>query len=229
MGNERTRKGLSTKGETGVKKIVIIGAGGFGREAAWVIERINETLPTFELAGFCDDAEERREGLCGSYPLLGSIEFVKGRLGAVGFFCAIGNNRARQAVTARGLALGLKPMSVVDPSAVIAAGAVIGEGSFIGINSVVSVGARLGEGVLVNHHVCVGHDVAVGDFAQLCPGVCVSGGCEIGEGALLGTNAGTIPLKRVGAWATVGAGVTMLWDVADGASVVKLGAAERSR
>ncbi len=229
MGDERTRKGLSTKGETGVKKIVIIGAGGFGREAAWVIERINKALPTFELAGFCDDAEERCEGLCGVYPLLGSIESVKGRLGAVGFFCAIGNNRTRQAVTARALAAGLKSTLVIDPSATIAPGVEIGSGSYVGIGSVVSVGSRLGGGVLVNHHVCVGHDVTVGDFAQLCPGVNVSGGCEIGEGALLGTNAGTIPLKRVGAWATVGAGVTTLRDVADGASVVKLGAAEWSR
>jgi serine acetyltransferase len=94
----------------------------------------------------------------------------------------------------------------------------------VGIGSVVSTGARLGAGVIVNHHVCVGHDVAVDNFAQLCPGVNVSGGCEIGEGALLGTNAGTIPLKRVGAWATVGAGTTALRDVADGASMVRLAA-----
>jgi len=75
--------------------------------------------------------------------------------------------------------------------------------------------------VIVNHRVCVGHDVTVGAFAQLCPGVCVSGGCAIGEGALLGTNAGTIPLRRVGAWSVVGAGTMALWDVKDGATIVR--------
>ena len=94
---------------------------------------------------------------------------------------------------------GHEPVTVVDPSAVIAPDVEIGKGSYVGIGSVVSVGARLGQGVLVNHHVSVGHDVTVGDFAQLCPGVCLAGGCEVGEGALFGTLSGSIPLKKVGA------------------------------
>ena len=206
----------------GMRKIIIIGASGFGREVAWIVERINGVSPRFELLGFCDDADDKRTGVCGTYPLLGRVEEAA-KSGAELFFCAIGNNRARQAVTARALAAGLQAATVIDPSAVISADGEIGEGCYVGINSVVSVGVRLGVSVIVNHHVCVGHDVAVGDFAQLCPGVCVSGGCMIGEGAMLGTNAGTIPLKRVGAWATVGAGVTTLSDVAEGGSMVRLG------
>jgi sugar O-acyltransferase (sialic acid O-acetyltransferase NeuD family) len=207
-----------------MRKLVIIGAGGFGKEVAWVVERINEALPTFELAGFCDDAEARREGLWGAYAMLGRVESVRDTLGAVGFVCAIGNNRERQAMAARARAAGHHAVQVVDPSAVVAPDALLGEGCYVGIGSVVSTGARSGAGVIVNHHVCVGHDVVVDDFAQLCPGVCVSGGCSIGEGALLGTNAGTIPLKRIGAWATVGAGVVALRDLADGGSAVRLAA-----
>jgi sugar O-acyltransferase (sialic acid O-acetyltransferase NeuD family) len=206
-----------------MKKMVIVGAGGFGREAAWVVERINVVMLTFELLGFCDDAADKREGVLGAYPLLGPLEKVKERFGAVGFFCAIGNNRVRQAVMAEGRAQGHEPVTLVDSGAVVAPDVKIGGGSCVGIRSVVSVGAVLGEGVLVNHQVCVGHDVTVGDFAQLCPGACVSGGCAIGEGALLGTLAGMIPLKRVGAWATVGAGVTAMRDVADGQTMVRLG------
>jgi len=205
-----------------MRELVIVGAGGFGREAAWMVERINAAAPQFELIGFCDDAADKREGQCGGYPLLGPLSGMKAHRGTVGFFCAIGNNRVRQAVMAEGRALGLEPVSLIDPGAVIAPDVEIGRGSFVGIGSVVSVGASLGEGVLVNHQVCVGHDAQIGDFAQLCPGVCVSGGCVIGEGALLGTLAGTIPLKRVGAWATLGAGSVALKDVADGAAVVRL-------
>ena len=205
-----------------MRKIVIIGAGGFGREAAWVVERINAVCPTFELLGFCDDTVEKREGMCGAYPLLGPFETAKTRLGAVGFFCAIGDNRARQSVTARVLAGGYEPVTIADPGAAIAPGVEIGKGSYVGIGSVVSVGARVGDGVLINHHVCVGHDVKVGDYAQLCPGVCVSGCCEIGEGALFGTLAGAIPKKTIGAWSTVGAGTMAMRDVAEGATVVRL-------
>lgn len=205
-----------------MKKIVIIGAGGFGREVAWVVERINAVRPEFELLGFCDDAADKREGMCGAYPLLGPVGTVKTRLGAVGFFCAIGRNRVRKSVTESARAMGHEPVTVVDPSAVVAPGAAIGVGCYVGIGSVVSVGSRLGDGVLVNHQVAIGHDVALGDFSQLCPGVHVSGGCVLGEGVLMGTNAGLIPMKRIGAWATVGAGMTALRDVAEGASMIRL-------
>lgn len=40
-----------------MNKLYIIGAGGFGREAAWLVERINEKTPTWDLQGFIDDNE----------------------------------------------------------------------------------------------------------------------------------------------------------------------------
>lgn len=206
-----------------MKKIVIVGAGGLGREAAWVVERINALTPCFEILGFSDDAPDKQSGSCGGYSLLGKLETVAKQGENICFFCAIGDNQIRQRVIAEGCELGLELVALIDPSAVVAPGVKIGAGCYIGINTVVSTGTSLGVGVLVNHKVCVGHDVEVGDFAQLCPGVCVSGGCSIGEGALLGTLTGTIPLKNVGAWAVVGAGCVAMRDVEDGATVVRLG------
>lgn len=204
-----------------MRKLVIVGASGFGREIAWIVERINRVNPSWNILGFCDDAAEKQNGICGAYPLLGKVENAAER-GAECFFCAIGNNRARQAVTARAAAAGLEPVTLADPTAVTAPDAVIGAGGYVGIGSVVSTGARLGAGVLVNHQVCVGHDVTAGDFAQLCPGVCVSGGCAVGEGALLGSNSTVIPLKKIGAWSVLGAGTTALRDIPDGATIVRL-------
>ena len=206
-----------------MKQIVIVGAGGFGREAAWLVERINRSAPAFQVIGFCDDDETKGAGRVGGIPLLGKVETIAGRFGPVGFFCAVGDNRARKEVTAMARSAGLEPVTLVDPSAAIAPDAVLGEGCFVGINSVVSVGTSLGQGVIVNDQAVVGHDVRIGSFAQLCPGVCVSGGCEIGEGALLGTNAGTIPCRKLGAWSVLGAGTMALRDIPDGATVVRLG------
>ena len=206
-----------------MKRIVIVGASGFGKEAAWVVERINGVCPAFELLGYCDDAADKREGMCGLYPLLGPVETARERFGVMGFFCAVGDNRVRRMLSGRAIDLGLEPVTLADPSSVVAPDVRLGKGCYIGIGSVVSVGSKIGDGVLINHQVCVGHDVTMGDFSQVCPGVCVSGGCSIGEGALLGTNAGVIPLKKIGAWATVGAGSMALRDVADGMALVRLG------
>ena len=206
-----------------MKKIVIIGASGFGREIAWIVERINAATPCIEVLGFCDDAEGKREGRCAGYPLLGPVEDAAAMYGAIGCFCAVGDNRMRRMLTERAVAIGLEPVTLADPSAVIAPNVTLGKGCYVGIGSVVSVGSKIGDGVLINHQVCVGHDVTMGVFSQACPGVCVSGGCSIGEGALLGTNAGVIPLKTIGAWSTVGAGSMALRDVQDGGSLIRLG------
>jgi hypothetical protein len=42
-----------------MRKLVIVGVGGFGREIAWLVERINAMEPTWELLGFIDDNAEK--------------------------------------------------------------------------------------------------------------------------------------------------------------------------
>ena len=198
--------------------VIIIGASGCGAEVAWVGQRAG-----FDIVGFCDDAADKQVGTFANRPQLGTIERAGETLGReVRFHVAVGNNRARQRLTERAEHLGWKALTIADPSAICAPDAVLGEGCYIGIGSVISCGATLGRGVIVNHHVTVGHDCAVGDFAQLCPGVRVSGGCRIGEGALLGSNAVTLPGRKVGAWATLGAGGLALRDIPDGESRVRI-------
>ena len=201
-------------------KLVIIGAGGFGREAAWTAETAG-----FEVAGVCDD-DPGAAPRCAGRPFLGTLEDAvrEGRVlvSDTFFFVAIGKNAVRRAIFGRAVACGLKPASVISPNALIAPDAVVGEGSYAGPGCVISVGSRIGRGVIVNNLASVGHDVTIGDFAQICPGVAISGGCTIDEEALLGTHATVIPLKRIGAQATLGAGALALRDIADGESIVRL-------
>jgi sugar O-acyltransferase (sialic acid O-acetyltransferase NeuD family) len=206
-----------------MRKIVIVGAGGFGRDVLWVIRRANAVNTQFEVVGFCDDAADMQSGEYAGLPLLGNIENVCHTMSDVVFICAVGDNRARKSVFSRFAKASIESVSIIDPTAVIADNVSVADGCFVGVNSVVSVDCRIGSGVIINHNVTVGHDVKIQNFAQLCPGVCVSGGCEIGEGALLGTLAGTIPQRHIGAWATVGAGVTTLRNVAEGTSMIRLG------
>ena len=39
-----------------MKDLIIVGAGGFGREVVWLVERINQSQPTWKVLGFVDDA-----------------------------------------------------------------------------------------------------------------------------------------------------------------------------
>lgn len=199
-------------------RTIIIGAGGYGREVAWICRRAG-----IELLGFCDDAPDKQAGTFAECPLLGAIAAAAARLdGPVGFHVAVGDNRARQQLAARARCAGWQAVAVVDPSAVCAPDVELGAGSLVGIGSVISCGTRLGGFVIVNHHVTVGHDCDIAEAAQLCPGVRVSGGCRVGEGALLGSNAATIPGVSIGAWATLGAGGVALRDLPAGERLVRI-------
>ncbi len=205
-----------------MKKIIIIGASGFGKEIAWIMDRMNRAGSELGLIGFCDDALNKQSGTFAGFPLLGTLEAAAAQLPGARFICAIGNNHARQSVVARACAAGLLPHSIIDTSAVIAPDTTIGKGSFIGIGSIVSSGTVIGSHVIVNHQACIGHDVTLADFVQVCPGARISGGCDIGEGALLGTNAVMIPLTKMGAWSTLGAGSTALTNIPDYTTIARL-------
>jgi acetyltransferase EpsM len=201
-----------------VQPLILIGASGFGREVLWVCRRAG-----LEVAGFCDDAAEKQTGAFAGVPLLGNIGQAAARLGAgISFHIAVGDNRARQRLAEHAQAVGWKAVAVIDPSASVAPDAVAEPGAYVGIGSVVSCMSHVARFAIVNHHVTVGHDVAVGAYAQLCPGVRVSGGCVLGEGSLLGSNAAILPGKRMGNWSVLGAGSVAMADIGDHAHVVRV-------
>ena len=205
-----------------MKKIIIAGAGGFGKEVAWIISRINQVHPEFQVVGFCDDDQSTGADVSSIAPFIGSVDDVITKHVGCGYICAIGNNENRKNVMTALDRAGLMALSVIDPSAVIAEDVVIGAGCFINVNAAISTGSCVGRGVVVNINASVGHDVTLRDFAQVCPGVSVSGGCVIGEGALLGSNSCTLPGKTMGAWSVLGAGSVLLSNLEDSGSRVRV-------
>lgn len=205
-----------------MKKIVIVGASGFGREIAWVIERVNQVRPQWEIAGFCDDDPSTAVKVAATAPFLGSVAEVVSHPEGRCYICAIGNNLIRKRLMEQFAAAGWEAVTITDPTAVVASKVEIGVGSYVGVHSVVSTGAQLGQGCIVNHNATVGHDVIAADYVQICPGVSVSGGCDLGEGALLGSNSCTIPGKKMGAWSTLGAGSVLLSELEGGGSRIRI-------
>ena len=64
-------------GRTCKKDIVIIGAGGFGREIAWLIEDINKVKNEWNIVGFVDDDESVQGKDINGYKVIGNINWLK--------------------------------------------------------------------------------------------------------------------------------------------------------
>ena len=194
-----------------IRDIIIVGAGGFGREAAWTLERINYQSPTWRIIGFADDNPELAGEMVEGYPVLGPIEQVSHDHPGAAVFVAIGDNATREKIYRR--LRGHDFPAIIDPSAEVAPTADLRHGCFVGPLAVVSVGVELGKFVVVNARAGIDHDSKLGDFAQIGGGVTISGHNTIGEHAFFAPHACTLPGVKVPAQAQIAAGTAICADL----------------
>lgn len=206
-----------------MRDIVIAGAGGFGREVAWTIERANAAAsrPAWRIAGFADDAAPELPAAVAGYPVIGTVEEAAARFPDAAFAIAVGDGKVRAAIAER--LKGRDFPAIVDPAAAIAPSAKIGKGAFVAPLALVSVDAELGDFAVVNARAGIGHDVRVGAFATVSPGVSLSGFTRIGDYAFMGTNSSTVQGVSIGRAAKVAAGTPAYRDVAEGATLSPFG------
>lgn len=194
--------------------LMIIGASGFGREVAWIVERINKVSPTWNLIGFLDDNEDVQNTTINGYAVLGIVEDVI-KYPDVYYICAIGASRVRENVVNR--ALGVNPnirfATLIDPSVEISNLVDIGEGTVICAHSIITVNISIGTHVIINLDCTVGHDAVIKDFATLYPSVNISGISTIGYCTELGTGMQIIQAKSIGDYTIVGAGAVVVKDI----------------
>ena len=206
-----------------MRNLFIVGAGGFGREAAWTLERINasQQQPVWNIIGFADDDPAKASGNFEGYPLLGSVDKASKDHPGASVFIAVGDNAVRRKIY-RDLR-GHDFPALIDPSAQVSPTTEFKHGTFIACEAVVSVGTEIGKFVIINARAGVGHDSTVGDFANIAPGVSLSGHTTIGEDVMMGTNSCTAPGMTVGAGATVACGTPVLKNVAPGTTLSPFG------
>lgn len=193
------------------RDLVIVGAGGFGRETVEVVRAVNARKPTWRLLGFLDD------GLSGTevdgLPVVGTVDEVPRDAAVVVCTGHPGDYWSRKRIVQR---LALPPnrfATLVHPAAVIPPAVPIGPGSVVLAGAVattkVTVGAHVAvmPGVVLTHDDCVGDYVTFGARAALAGRVTVQEGAYIGAGALIRQGC------TVGAWALLGMGAVILHDI----------------
>ena len=211
-----------------MRDIFIVGAGGFGREAVWTIERINAAAgeKVWRIIGFADDDPQKATGNFEGYPMLGSVAKASSDKPGASVFIAVGDNAARRKIYAQ--LRGHDFPVIVDPSANVAPTAELRHGTYVAVSAVVSSGADVGKFVIINARAGVGHDCVVGDFSNITPGVSLSGHTRIGTDVLMGTNSCTAPGMVVGDGATVACGTPVFKNVEPGSTLSPFGVFARS-
>jgi len=207
-----------------LKNIVIVGSGGFGTEAVWVLEEMNrfsQEKDRWNIFGYVDDDITKKNLNVYGYRTIGTAEEIAALYDSndLWFFCAIGNNINKSNVVTRIAQFGWRAACLIHPSVILAREVSIGEGTYIGAGCVLSPNVSIGKHVIINTRVSVGHDAVLEDFSQICPGAQINGKCRVGRGALIGSNASILPGKEVGAGAVVGANSHAISTVKAGSTV----------
>lgn len=190
-----------------MKDLIIIGAGDFGREVSWVVERVNEQQPTWNLLGFVDDDLTIKECCIDGYPVLGTTEWLTHKVEDVWVVCSIGSGRIRKQVLERVLKQdNLYPATLIDPTVIIGRGACVKEGCVVCAGSVLAINAVLSEHCIVNLNCSIGHDTILDPCCTVHPGSNLSGKVMIGEQCDIGTGTKIIQGLTICAGCTIGAG-----------------------
>lgn len=199
------------------RRLVILGAGGFAREVAWLLEQ-HLRDKELDLLGFAEEAGGDHLGSRVDGYLCHELDWYLANFEDFYGAIAIGSPRIRENVSRdleqRGIAL----HTCIDPSVHLSGTVKVGAGTIICAGSTLTVGIEIGRCVQINPGCTVAHDTVIEDFVTIAPGARISGNVTVRRGSFIGTGANIIngtpamPLV-IGEGAVVGAGACVVGEV----------------
>lgn len=190
-------------------RVVIVGAGGLGREA------LDACLAAgVVVSSFLD--EGRQGGTLRGLPVQ-SPQYADP---SEEFLIGIADPEVRRRLAAMLLSRGLRSRTVVHPRAIVGPETTLGSGCLVLGGAHLSSSVSLGDHTQVHYNATVGHDTVMDDLVTVYPGANVSGSAHLLEGATVGSAACVLQGRTVGRGAFVGAGAVVTSDVPDHTVVV---------
>jgi sugar O-acyltransferase (sialic acid O-acetyltransferase NeuD family) len=202
-----------------MKSVLIVGAGGFGRELLAWCGQDPACGREWTVRGFLDDNLKVLEGRDMPVGVVGTVADYQPQAGEE-LLCAIGlpvvKRRVVETLKSRGAAF----RRFVHPSVVMGRNVRLGEGAVLCPGVILTSDITVGDFVMFNCGASAGHDVKVGRYTTVSGHCDLTGFVQVGEEVFFGSGARVIPGKRVGDKAVVGAGSVVIMNVSPGSTVM---------
>ena len=196
-----------------MKNIVIIGAGGVGRETSMLIEDINHYKNEWLLLGYVDDNESLQGKFINGYKVIANIDWLNSITEETYAVCTVSDPKLKLSILGRIKNEKIKFANLIHPTAVVSNHVNMGEGIIIQAYCIVTTNVALGNHVQLNPQCGIGHDCSIGDYSSLYWNVNISGNVTIDEGCILGTKSTVLQQKHIGRWSILGAASTVTKDI----------------
>lgn len=200
-----------------MKELVIVGAGGFGRELLQWCKDINRISAIWQIKGFIDDNINALSAYDCDYKIVGSIQKWKPQCNEV-FALGIAEPHVKERVVQLLKSKGATFTDVIHPHAEISEFVIRGEGLVMYPGASLNVNTKVGDYVTILAS-GIGHDAIVDDYATISSYCGITRGVHIGKRAFLADHSTILPEHSVGDDAYVGAGSVVVRNIPNGKRV----------
>lgn len=171
-----------------MQDIIIVGAGGMGREVLAVLKNINVVSPTWNFLGFVDDGKQVGD-IVNNTKVLGGLDYLQTLSNKTAVVIAISLPKIRKQLKEKITNSNIYFPTIIHPSVIISDKEFvsIGEGCLLLINTVFTTNITIGDFVIVNAGAIINHDAVINSYSTIMPGVNISTGAKVGEGCYIGT------------------------------------------
>lgn len=186
-----------------MKNLIIVGAGGVGRETAWIVEQINQRKETFNILGFVDDNKALLGREINGYKVLGDLNYLLEERRDSKIVISIANYKIKKEFVKK--LEGYEFETIIHPEVYIHRTTDVGVGTIIYPGTIITTNVNIGNHVIICAKTGIGHDTKIEDYVSILWNANISGFDYIQEGTFIGTNATIIQNKIVEKNAIIGA------------------------
>lgn len=201
-----------------MKDIAIYGAGGFGREVACLLNKINIVEPTWKLVGFFDDGMKIGKEVSHYGRVLGGINELNAWPTELSIAFTIGNPKIVETLVSKVLNPNIQFPNIIAPTVYFADKDTfkIGKGNIIQKHCSFSCDVTIGDFNVMDGADVFGHDDVVGSFNTFMPAMRISGEVTIGNCNFFGVGSIILQQVKIGDNIRLGAGSVLMRKPKDG-------------
>ena len=201
-----------------MKKLYIVGAGGFGREVHAWIKQHPEFNKRWVVAGFLDDNLDALKAF-GSFATVLPLKNHQ-VLETNVYICALGLPLVKTKLITPLIEQNAEFISFIHPTAIIGERVKLGRGVVVCPGVSISADISIGAFSMIGPNTTIGHDGAIGEWCTLCAQCDITGHVTIKDAVFLGSRVSIIPGKTVGSKSILGAGSVVISDVPESVTIV---------
>lgn len=197
-----------------MKRIVIFGASGAGREVSDLIQRINKLELQYDLIGYIDNNKNLIGKNINGIPVLGGDDILEEMLAVETLYgvIAIAEPQIKEKIVLR---FGDKIIweNIIDPTACISPWASLGRGNIVQFGVIIGPNTKIGNHCMFNASDKIGHDVVIEDYVSVMSSCCITGYVHLKKCVYIGTGVNIIPSKIICENTYICAGSTVFYDI----------------